>query len=179
MSAIIASRYAKALMTLAAKDNQVDAAAQGVEDVAALIKGSAPLAATLDDVRITRPDKEKLLKAILDQAKVPALVGTFVQFVMEKRRLMLIGEIAAHFHRLADERLGRAQADVTVASALDPAQEKTLKQDLEKLSGKTVTLTVKVDPAILGGAITRVGDTVWDGSLRNQLNQIREQILKG
>lgn len=179
MSAVIAARYAKALMNLAGKANQVDPVAQGLEDVSALIAGSKELAALLDDVRVTRAAKEQVMKAVVEQAKLPALVNTFVLFVMEKRRLALLKDITQIFHRLADERLGRAQADVTVATPLAADQEKALKQDLEKLSGKTVTLHVKVDPAILGGAITRVGSTVWDGSLRNQLNQIRDSILKG
>lgn len=179
MSAVIASRYARALMGLAVKADSVDQAAQGLDDVAALMKDSAQLTAMLDDVRVTHAAKEQVMNALLEKAKLPGLVSSFVLLVMSKRRLGLLPEMAVHFHRLADERLGRAQAEVTVASALDAGQEKTLKQDLEKLSGKTVTLTVKVDPSILGGAITRVGSTVWDGSLRNQLNQIRESILKG
>lgn len=179
MSAVIASRYAKALMILAAKANQVDPVAQALDEVAALVRDSAELAALLDDVRITRSAKEQVMKAILAQAKPPELVSTFVLYVMSKRRLPLLAEIAAYYRRLADERLGRAQADVVVASALAADQQQALKKDLEALSGKSITLNVTVDPAILGGAITRVGSTVWDGSLRTQLNQIRESILKG
>lgn len=179
MSAVIAARYAKALMTLAAKAKKVEDVADGLDEVTALIADSKPLAAALANVRVTREAKEAVMKAVLTKAKVPDLVNTFVLFVMTKRRLALLPEISRLFHRLADERLGRAQADVTVATALPADQEKKLKKDLETLSGKTVTLHVNVDPAILGGAITRVGSTVWDGSLRNQLNQIRESILKG
>jgi len=179
MSAVIASRYAKALMTLAVKDNQVEAVAQGLDDITGQIRESAQLSSMLDDVRITHSAKAQVMKAVLEQAKVPQLVSNFVLLLMTKRRLELLAEMAAHFHRLADERLGRAQAEVTVASPLAADQEKSLKQGLEKLSGKSVTVTVKVDPSILGGAITRVGSTVWDGSIRNQLKQIRESILKG
>lgn len=179
MSAVIAARYAKALMNLAGKSNQVEPVAQGLDEVSALIDGSKQLSALLEDVRVTHAAKAQVMKALVEQAKLSPLVNTFVLFVMTKRRLGLLKDIAVIFKRLADERLGRAQADVTVATPLAADQEKTLKQDLEKLSGKTVTLHVKVDPAILGGAITRVGSTVWDGSLRNQLNQIRDSILKG
>jgi F-type H+-transporting ATPase subunit delta len=179
MSAIIASRYAQALMNLAVKSNQVEPAATALDEVAALIRESSQLSGLLGDVRVTRSAKEQVMKALVQKIQVPELVSTFVLFVMSKRRLTLMGEIAEHFHRLADQRLGRAQADVIVALPLAADQEKTLKQDLEKLSGKTVTVNVKVDPSILGGAITRVGSTVWDGSLRNHLNQIRESILKG
>jgi F-type H+-transporting ATPase subunit delta len=179
MSAVIAARYAKALMNLAAKAKQVEPVAQGLDDVTALMVESKELATMLADVRVTRAVKQAVMQGVVEKAKLPELVSTFVLFVMDKRRLALLPEISRLFHRLADERLGRAQADVTVATPLAADQEKTLKQDLEKLSGKTVTLHVKVNPAILGGAITRVGSTVWDGSLRNQLNQIRESILKG
>jgi F-type H+-transporting ATPase subunit delta len=179
MSAVIASRYAKALMTLAAQEQQVEPVAQGLDEVAGLIRDSKELSGFLDNVRVPRAAKAHVMKALLDKAKLPALVNNFVLFIMEKRRLMLLGEIADHFHRLADERLGRAQAEVTVASALAPEQELRLKKQLEALAGKTVTLHVKVDPALLGGAVTRLGSTVWDGSLRHQLNQLRDSILKG
>lgn len=179
MSAVIASRYAKALMNLAARGNQVEPVAQGLDDAAALLRESADLVALLADVRVTRAAKEQVVKEVLARAKLPDLVNTFVLFLMGKRRLNLLPEIVAHFHHLADERLGRAQAQVTVAAPLAPGQEQGLKQALERLSGKTITLHVQVDPAILGGAITRVGSILWDGSLRTQLNQLRETIVKG
>jgi F-type H+-transporting ATPase subunit delta len=179
MSAVIAARYAKALMNLAAKEKQIEPVAQGLDEAAALIRDSQELAGLLDDVRVTHGAKQQVMRALLERAKLPALVNTFMRFIMQKRRLTLLPDMAEHFHRLADERLGRAQADVTVAAALSPDQEQRLKQQLEKLSGKTVTLHVKVDATLLGGAVTRIGSTVWDGSLRNQLNELREAILKG
>jgi F-type H+-transporting ATPase subunit delta len=179
MSAVIASRYAKALINLAAKDNQVDAVAQGLDEAAALLRESKALSDLMDNVSVTHLAKAQVMKTLLEQAQLPPLVSTFVLYVMQKRRLPLLEEIREHFYRLADERLGRAQADVTVAVPLAADQQQRLKQDLEQLSGKTVTLHVKVDPAILGGAVTRIGSTVWDGSLRNQLNQIRDSIVKG
>jgi F-type H+-transporting ATPase subunit delta len=179
VSAVIASRYAKALMNLAAKGGQVEPVAQGLDEIAALLRDSTTLSALLADVRVTRAAKERVVKGVLERAGLPELVNTFVLFIMNKRRLALLAEIAAHFHRLADERLGRAQAQVTVAAPLAPEQEQGLTGELERISGKTITLQVHVDSAILGGAITRVGSTVWDGSLRTQLNQLRETIVKG
>lgn len=179
MSAVIASRYAKALMNLAARGDQVEPVAQGLDEIAALLRDSPELAALLADVRVARAAKEQVVKGVLERAGLPELVNTFVLFVMGKRRLRLLPEIAVHFHRLADERLGRARARVTVAVPLPPEQEQTLRQALERLSGKAITLHVQVDPAILGGAITRVGSILWDGSLRTQLHQLRETIVKG
>jgi len=178
MSAVIAARYARALMNLAAKDQQVDQAAQGLDLVADMLAESPRLAEALENVRATGPDKERTLQAVLDKAGVPALVATFSRYVLDKRRLRLLPDIRDQFHRLADERLGRAKAAVTVAAPLAKEQEASLKRKLEAVSGKTITLHVTVDPAILGGAVTRIGSTVWDGSLRHQLNRIRESIVK-
>jgi F-type H+-transporting ATPase subunit delta len=137
------------------------------------------LADFLENVRATGPDKARTLGAVLERAAVSPLVATFARYVLEKRRLRLLPDIRAQFHRLADERLGRAQASVTVAAPLAKEQEAELKRKLEGISGKTITLNVTVDPAILGGAVTRIGSTVWDGSLRHQFNRIRESIVKG
>jgi F-type H+-transporting ATPase subunit delta len=99
--------------------------------------------------------------------------------VTRKRRIGLLDEMRKVFHELADERMGRAHADVTVASALSAQQESALKERLEKLSGREINLRVEIDPSILGGIVAKIGSTVWDGSLRNQLNQIHQSIIEG
>lgn len=179
MSGVIAQRYARALMNLAAKSDQVGPVAAGLDDMTAMLAESPLLAAFVEDTKVLPAKKQEALREILAKAKAPELVDTFLRYLTAKRRFALVPDIREIFHRLADERLGRAQADVIVASALTGDQEKQMQEQLEALSGKQITLTVKVDPEIMGGAITKIGSVVRDGSLRHQLQQIRQSIKEG
>jgi F-type H+-transporting ATPase subunit delta len=176
---VISRRYAQALMNLAAKDKQVEAVATGLDEIAATVRDSSPLSAALADPKVPHTVKVAVIGEVLDRSKVPALVATFLRFLAQKRRVALLEEIRQVYHELADERLGRGLAEVTVANPLDDAKRDALRQHLEALSGKSLSLRVQVDAAILGGVVARIGSTVWDGSLRNQLTQIRQSLIKG
>ncbi len=179
MSTLIAGRYARALMNLAAAADQVDQVAAGLDDLADTLLDVPQLGAFLADARVPQAAKQETVAAIVEKSEVPELVGRFVRYVTQKRRIALLDEMRAVFHRLADERQGRAQAEAIVAAELSPEQEQAIRAKLEALSGKQITLAVKVDPEIIGGAITRIGSTVRDGSLRFALNQILQTITDG
>lgn len=179
MSTVVSQRYARALMNLAEKAEKVDEVAAELDGLADLMSGSRELSAFLTEARVPQSAKEGAIQAILKKAEVSELVSAFTRFITHKRRLLLLEEIRGDFHRLADERLGRAQAEVTVAAALTPAEADSLREKLEALSGKRITITVNVDPAIIGGVITKIGSSVRDGSLRSQLEQIRQTITAG
>ena len=98
--------------------------------------------------------------------------------VVETGTVLTVGDGIARAHRtLVDEHAGRIRATVTSARPLDPMLETRLKTALEKQSGKTVILEKKEDPSIVGGLVTQLGDLVYDGSVRTQLQQMREQLL--
>lgn len=179
---VISQRYARALMNLVArgrnKDKEVEAAGESLAEVVAAVT-TGELAALLANERVTLPVKDRALSAVLQKMETPEPLVAFVRLVNRKRRIVLLPEIAEIYRRLADERLGRAQAEVTVAEKPSAALQERLRKQLEKATGKSITLNVKVDPDILGGAITRVGSVVWDGSVRHHLNQVREQLLRG
>lgn len=179
MSGIIAQRYARALMNLAVQANQMEAVAEGLDDMADMLDETPLLTAFVEDTKVPPAKKQDVLREILAKTEVPELVDTFLRYLASKRRFTLIPDIREVYHRLADERLGRAQAEVTVAAGLTADQEKQMQERLEALSGKQITLTVKVDPEIMGGAITKIGSVVRDGSLRYQLQQMRQSIKEG
>jgi F-type H+-transporting ATPase subunit delta len=97
--------------------------------------------------------------------------------LLDKGRIGSLPDIARAHRALVDEHAGRVRATVTTARPLDPALEARLKAALEKTSGKTVLLDKKEDPSIVGGLVTQLGDIVYDGSVRTQLQQLREQLL--
>lgn len=176
---IVAGRYAQALMNLAAGENQVQEIADGLDDLADAFQESAKLQEFLAEPKVSQAVKEATVTELLQKTQAPPLLNTFVRYVTRKRRIGLLDEMRKVYHELADERMGRANADVTVAAALSTQQESDLKERLEKLSGLEINLRVNIDPSILGGIVAKIGSTVWDGSLRNQLNQIHQSIIEG
>jgi F-type H+-transporting ATPase subunit delta len=179
---VISQRYARALMNLVTRgkdpDQNVEAVGQALAEIVAAAAGEE-LAPFLASQRVTPPVKDGVLKTVLTRMKAPEPLPSFVRLLNEKRRIALLPEIAQFYQRLADRRLGRAQAEVTVAEPLAAALQERLRKQLERATGMTITLNLKVDPAILGGAVTRVGSTVWDGSVRHHLAQVRERLLRG
>lgn len=176
---IVSKRYALALMNLAVKENQVDPVSEGLDAFADSVADSEELRAVLDEPRVPQKAKEGMVTELAAKIQVPALLGNFLGLITQKRRIELLEDIRADFHELADERMGRAHADVTVTGPLSADQETSLRGKLEALSGKQINLRVHIDPVVLGGMVARIGSTVWDGSLRNQLNQIHQSILEG
>ncbi len=177
---IVARRYAQALMNLAGKAGQVDETAAALDGIADAWTASAKLQAFLSDPKVALAAKEAVVQKLLAKAGPPPLVQTFVRLVTRKRRIDVLDEMRREFHVLADERSGRATAVVTVATQLTAAQQTALRKRLTAVTGKKeVQLDVRVDPDILGGLVARVGSTVWDSSLRNQLSRIQQSLVKG
>lgn len=176
---VISRRYARALMNLAVQGDQVEPVAASLDALADSMVDSPLLGAFLGDAKVPPKAKLEAVEAILKGIQAHPLVETFTRFITSKRRIALLPDIREVFHRLADQRLGRAQAEVTVAAAISGEQEAGLLAGLEGLTGKKITLTVHVNPDILGGAVTRIGSTVRDGSLKTHLSNLRQSILEG
>ena len=180
---VVAKRYAQALMNLAvgdgaAKENQMDAVAAALDEFADTLEENPNLAVFLAEPKVPQAGKEGAVADVLEKIGAPALVATFLRFLTHKRRISLAGDIREVFHELVDARLGRANAEVTVAAALTAQQAEDLKARLETISGKQIHLKIKTDPSILGGIVARIGSTVWDGSIRNQLNRVHQQLTQ-
>ena len=175
---VIARRYARALLNIAASRRQLQQVGASLDDVADALVASPPLYDLLANPKVPRVRKDAVLGEVLRGIAPDPIVATFVRYLSLKRRVTLLEDIRRTFHRLADLELGHAQALVTVATALDQAQTDALRRKIAEFSGKTITLNVQVDPDILGGVITRIDSSVWDGSLRSHLNGIRESITR-
>lgn len=176
---VISRRYALALLNLAGKANQLDQASQSLDDLATAFASSPNLRLLLTSPEVPPAKKSEVLSELMKRAQTVPLVQTFVRFVLSKHRIGILGDIREVFNRLADERLGRAHAEVTVAVPVNKDHEARLLKLCEKLSGKKITLAVTVNPDILGGAVARIGSRVWDGSLQNALRVMRSAIAQG
>ena len=177
---VIAKRYAKALINLT-EGAQLEPVRQDLLALSDLYQGSLDLQQTLDSSKVLLVTKINILTDVMGTSafRPNPLVQTFARFLLTKRRFMLLPDIAKAFSQLVQEKLGRLAAKVTVAKELDQSEVSQLEKELSKSTGKQVSVTQSTQPEILGGVITRIGSVVIDGSLRIQLNRIRQTIIRG
>ena len=174
---VIARRYAKALINLAEKD--LENTGKNLTALADVFSNSAELSEVLSDTKVSSQIKQNVLKEILKKIKVPKLVDTFIRYLLAKRRIVLLPNIERAFNLFLQEKLGRIEAGITVAQEISEVTVGKLEKAISRYSGKEVTVNITIDPAIIGGIVTRIGSVVIDGSIHTQLNQIRQSIIRG
>ena len=169
--------YARALLAFAADAGNVDQRVEELGEVVGAINGVAGLRDALESPRVGVESKVDLLDKAF-AGKVEKGLLHFLKVVGNKGRFDCLGAIASSAKTLRDEMSGRVQAVVTSASPMDSEVVGRITDQLSKTLGKDVSLLVLVDPEILGGIVVRVGDTVYDGSVVNQLSQVRARAVK-
>jgi F-type H+-transporting ATPase subunit delta len=173
----LARRYAKALLEIGIKQQTYDALGKELERVADAFKASPELRNALENPVFAIEKRKLILDDVSRRLALSKVVRNFVMLLVDKGRIKYLPDIARVHRALIDEHAGRVRASVTSARPLDPQLEQRLRTALEKQSGKTVILEKKEDPAIVGGIVTQLGDVLYDGSVRTQLENIREQLL--
>lgn len=177
-SQIIARRYAKALLAIGREDG--DYTEYGRELTAfAEIMGMADLTPTLSNPIYPKANRRAILDNILDKVEPSIIVRNFLGLLMEKDRISLIDSINDHYLRLVDEINNIERATVISAKPLLETIQDRVKASLEAMTGKTILLEVEQDEEIIGGVIARVGDLTLDGSVKTQLQNLKESLIKG
>ncbi len=173
----VARRYARALFEEARARGQ----AQAIDaDVAALheaFAASRELVRVFESPVIPREKKKKLIEALF-AGRLQPLTVRFLELLVEKEREDLLPAIVAAYRALQDEEQGIIEAHVRTAFPLDEAGARPLVEKLERLTGKKIRLQLRQDPSLIGGVVVRVGDTVYDGSVRQQLAALRERLRR-
>jgi F-type H+-transporting ATPase subunit delta len=170
----VAGRYASALYALASEQRQTAEVAAALATLKGLIAESADLQRLVRSPVFSSAEQTRALDAIMAQAGVSGITANFVRLVAAKRRLFALTDMIRDYNRLYDAARGLTRAEVTSATPLSEAQIAELKEQLRgKAAGQDVELAVKVDPAIIGGLIVKLGSRMVDGSLRTKLNAIR------
>ncbi len=185
----LSKRYARALVEAVAeprapaapedRGRDLEAAGRDLQTFAQLLRDQRDLRALLANPGVQRRDKDAILKRLTAALGLGPMVATFLELLLEKGRLRHLEIIVRVYQDLVDERLGRVRAEVTTAVPLDEGVGSRLAQRLAAVAGKQVVLETKLDPGLLAGMVARIGGTVYDGSLRAQLAQAREQMLRG
>jgi len=172
----MAGRYATALFDLAKEANAIDAVQGDLARFDALVAESADLNRLVRSPAFSTDDQLKALTAVLDRAGIGGLAGNFLKLVTSNRRLFAAREMIRGFGELVAQYKGEAKAQVTVAEQLKDEHVQALRSALKAVSGKDVSLDIKVDPAIIGGLVVKLGSRMVDTSLRTKLNAIKHAM---
>ncbi len=169
-------QYANALADVAVQQRAADKVAQELAGFGALYAESAELRNFLSSPAVGAEAKHRVIEKLLARVGGSKIVRNFLFVVMDHQRAHALPEIIAAFQEVIRQRQGITEAQVSSAVELSKAQKAEMEFTLEKLTGKRVEAKFSLAPELLGGAVVRVGDTVYDGSLRSRLNELRARL---
>jgi F-type H+-transporting ATPase subunit delta len=172
----MAGRYATALFELARETNAIDAVRADLERFDALVAENPDLNRLVRSPVFSAAEQLQALSAVLDRAGIGGLAAKFLKLVTMNRRLFAARDMVRGYRELVALHKGEATAEVTVAERLKDDHVAALKSALKAVSGKDVDLAIKIDPAIIGGLVVKLGSRMVDTSLRTKLNAIRHAM---
>ncbi len=172
----VSGRYATALFELARDEKSIDAVKADLDRFNGMLDESADLRRLVRSPVFSSDAQSKALAAVLDHAGISGISANFLKVLTANRRLFAVNEVTRAFNALVAKFRGEATADVTVAEAFSDKNLDALKSALKAVTGKDVTLNVKVDPSIIGGLVLKLGSRMVDSSLRTKLNSIKHAM---
>ncbi|HEX6164026.1 MAG TPA: ATP synthase F1 subunit delta [Vicinamibacterales bacterium] len=174
-----ANRYAKALFDVALQEQadlaQID---RDLQAVAEMLKTSPDLELNLSRGSITDAQRQSLMEAIAKAMSLSSPVGKLIVMLGRSGKLDLMPDLEDAFRERLLSHQNVVRAEVTSAAPLSPEKTKALEDSLSKVTGKKVELSVSVDPELLGGVVAKIGSTVYDGSVKTQLQRMRQELVK-
>lgn len=169
-------QYANALADVALAEGAATPAEQQLGDFVATYAASAELRNVLSSPAVCKEEKRGVAEKIAARLGASKIVRNFLFVVIDHQRTHLLPEILRSFQTVLRDRQGVAEAEVFSAMTLSDAQKKEMTRTLEQATGKKIEAKFSLDASLLGGALVRVGDTIYDGSLRNRLDGLRERL---
>jgi F-type H+-transporting ATPase subunit delta len=172
----IAQHYADALADVAISEKSAEKIRGELRDFLALLRESPQLGLLLGSPAVSRANKHAVAQALVERMGASRTLRNFLFVVIDQRRVGLLPEIQQAFEAQLDQLEGVARAEVTSARKLNEREKKQLRTVLERLSGRKVEANYELDPALIAGAVVRVGSTIYDGSVRTQLERLRMKL---
>ena len=175
----VATRYASALADVVTASGAAMPAADAVKQLRVFeeaLRSSPELYNALITPAVPGSRKKAVVGRVADITGLSRITRNFLFVLVDHRRIALLSEIIQIFERVVDERLGFVQAQVASAGDLNDQQRATLTSQFERLTGKRVRMHFSVDPSLIGGVVAHIGSTVYDGSVRGQLNSLGRRL---
>ena len=171
-----AARYARALLDVAITESDPERAEQELAAFVDLVRTNPELQRTLANPVVPAAEKRAIVQQILDRLKPTTPVGKLIVLLATRGRLVLLPDLLDVYRERLMEHRNVLQAEVTTAAPLSPERAAQLQQRLANATGRSVTMTTKVDASIIGGVVTRIGSTVYDGSVATRLAKVRNRL---
>lgn len=175
----VARRYASALADVVVGKGETEVVKSELKSWEEMLGSGSDLQTAFRSPAIQQQNKEKVLETLLEKTRPTPTTANFLRILLRNGRLTELKEINERFDTILSERSGVVAAQITSARPLGEAEKAELKTNLEKLTGRNVSLSFDINEELIGGVITKIGSTVYDGSVKTQLQQLKEQLING
>jgi F-type H+-transporting ATPase subunit delta len=173
----VSKRYAKALFSLGQEDGNFEQYGRELFEFVEFFQDNEDFRKVVSNPIFALEDRKKILKIVLDKSNFSGLMKNFLYLLLDKNRLEAIAAIADHYSRLTDAVSGVARAEIITAMPLKNEVLGGIEESLERLISKKIKAEVREDKDLIGGIVVRIGDLVLDGSVRAQLEGLKESFL--
>jgi F-type H+-transporting ATPase subunit delta len=173
----VARRYGTALADVVLKTGETENVRSELKTWEEMMASNPELPNAFGNPAIAHADKERLLENLISRTNPSRTTSNFLRVLLRNGRLTDLRVVNEKFASVLEERSGRVSAEVTSARDLSEVQKQELRANLERLTGKQVDLRFGIDPAIIGGVVTRVGSTIYDGSVKTQLENLKQELI--
>ncbi|MBE9546961.1 MAG: ATP synthase F1 subunit delta [Proteobacteria bacterium] len=175
----IAKRYAKAFFDIAEEEGKYEEYYGELRSFSSILEESESLRDFLSNAVFDQADKKAVVEKVLKKIDISDMTSNFLNLLVDKQRISILPDIENCYRGLIDRTLKKVRVDVRTAFPLSAELSESIRSSLEALTGKQVDITIKDDSTLLGGIVVGIGDTIYDGSIKTQLNNIGNLLGEG
>ncbi|MFZ2631851.1 MAG: ATP synthase F1 subunit delta [Desulfosalsimonadaceae bacterium] len=178
-SSAIARRYAKALILIGKEDGRAEIYRDELNGIVGLMNREPMLEQSVGNPLYSAKGRRNVLQAVLKKLELSPIMNSFLLLLFDKGRINFLRDVSNYYSIFADELKGIIRANLISATELSSESFEQIRESLSKLTGKKVLLDTKLDASLIGGVITKIGDLVLDGSIKTQLQNMRQSLKRG
>jgi F-type H+-transporting ATPase subunit delta len=172
----VARRYARALLSLGLEEGRFEQYGEELEAVLQAMKASRELGFLLSNPGYPAEQRHGAIAAVAGALELSPLTVNFLRLLVDRQRIADLAAVVRAYRAMVDQQAGRVRATVTSARPLSEEELGRVREAIGRMTGRSIVLESKTDPSLIGGAVTQVGATMLDGSLRTQLERMREEL---